>query len=98
MIRAVIGQVYVVEADGSRRLLREGDRIYTGEEIETGDSGAVSVSLANGQTLDIGRNSHWGEHGLQDAVSSEQTTQDVAALQKAIADGTDPTQSLEATA
>jgi large repetitive protein len=98
VIRAVIGQVYVVEADGSRRLLREGDRIFSGEEIETGDSGAVSVSLPNGQTLDLGRNSHWGEHGLQNVTSPEHATQDVAALQKAIADGTDPTQSLEATA
>lgn len=98
VIRAVIGQVYVVEADGSQRLLKEGDRIYSGEEIVTGDSGAVSVSLPDGKTLDLGRNSHWTEHGLNAVSSAEHDSQDVASLQKAIADGADPTQALEATA
>ncbi|TNV18848.1 retention module-containing protein, partial [Buttiauxella sp. B2] len=98
VIRAVIGQVYVVAADGSQRLLKEGDRIFNGEEIVTGDSGAVSVSLPNGQTLDLGRNSHWGDSGLHTTNSAEHDTQDVASLQKAITDGADPTQALEATA
>ncbi|WBM71397.1 retention module-containing protein [Buttiauxella sp. WJP83] len=98
VIRAVIGQVYVIEADGSQRLLKEGDRIYSGEEIVTGSSGAVSVSLPDGKTLDLGRNSHWSEHGLTAVNSTEHEAQDVASLQKAIADGADPTQSLEATA
>ncbi|WP_183270522.1 retention module-containing protein [Buttiauxella sp. A111] len=98
VIRAVIGQVYVIEADGSQRLLKEGDRIYSGEEIVTGSSGAVSVSLPDGKTLDLGRNSHWTEHGLTAVNSTEHDAQDVASLQKAIADGADPTQSLEATA
>ncbi|MGK7287113.1 retention module-containing protein [Buttiauxella agrestis] len=52
VIKAVIGQVYVVEADGSQRLLKEGDRIYSGEEIVTGASGAVSVALPDGKTLE----------------------------------------------
>ncbi|MFB0713955.1 retention module-containing protein, partial [Buttiauxella noackiae] len=98
VIKAVIGQVYVVEADGSQRLLKEGDRIYSGEEIVTGASGAVSVSLPDGKTLDLGRNSHWSEHGLNAVSTAEHDTQDVASLQKAIADGADPTQALEATA
>ncbi|MCE0827396.1 retention module-containing protein [Buttiauxella sp. A2-C2_NF] len=98
VIKAVIGQVYVIEADGSQRLLKEGDRIYSGEEIVTGASGAVSVALPDGKTLDLGRNSHWTEHGLNAVSSAAHDTQDVAALQKAIADGADPTQSLEATA
>ncbi|MEW7312171.1 retention module-containing protein [Buttiauxella gaviniae] len=98
VIKAVIGLVYVVEADGSQRLLKEGDRIYSGEEIVTGDSGAVSVALPNGKTLDLGRNSHWSEHGLNAVNSAEHDTQDVASLQKSIADGADPTQALEATA
>ncbi|MCS3603139.1 ribosomal 50S subunit-recycling heat shock protein [Buttiauxella sp. BIGb0471] len=98
VIKAVIGQVYVVEADGSQRLLKEGDRIYSGEEIVTGASGAVSVALPDGKTLDLGRNSHWTEHGLNAVNNVEHDTQDVASIQKAIADGTDPTQALEATA
>jgi ribosomal 50S subunit-recycling heat shock protein len=98
VIKAVIGQVYVVEADGSQRLLKEGDRIYSGEEIVTGASGAVSVALPDGKTLDLGRNSHWSEHGLHAVSNVEHETQDVASIQKAIADGADPTQALEATA
>ncbi|TNV16843.1 retention module-containing protein, partial [Buttiauxella sp. B2] len=98
VISAVIGQVYVVEADGSQRLLQEGDRIYSGEEIVTGDSGAVSVSLPDGKTLDLGRDSHWTEQGLHEVNRAEHSALDIASAQQAIADGADPTHTLEATA
>ncbi|EMF0719305.1 retention module-containing protein [Citrobacter freundii] len=98
VVKAVIGLVYVVEPDGSQRLLKEGDRIYTGEEVVTSDNGAVSLSLPDGKTVDIGRSSHWGEHGLNTVAPQHTESQDVAALQKAIADGADPTKTLEATA
>jgi len=98
VIKAIIGQVYVVDVNGAQRLVHEGDRVYSGEEIVTGASGAVSISLPDGKTLDIGRNSHWGEHGLQASHHPESSAQDIAAAQKAIADGADPTQVLEATA
>ncbi|EGT0662587.1 retention module-containing protein [Citrobacter werkmanii] len=98
VIKAIIGQVYVVDASGTQRLVHEGDRVYSGEEIVTGVSGAVSLSLPDGKTLDIGRNSHWGEHGLQVNHNPEHDAQNIAAVQKAIADGADPTQVLEATA
>ena len=98
VIKAIIGQVYVVDANGAQRLVHEGDRVYSGEEIVTGASGAVSLSLPDGKTLDIGRNSHWGEHGLQVNSTAERDAQDIATVQKAIADGADPTQTLDATA
>ena len=98
VIKAIIGQVYVVDANGAQRQVHEGDRVYSGEEIVTGVSGAVSISLPDGKTLDIGRNSHWGEHGLRASHNPESSAQDIAAAQKAIADGADPTQVLEATA
>ena len=98
VIKAIIGQVYVVEANGTQRLVHEGDRISLGEEIVTGAGGAVSISLPNGQTVDIGRNSHWGEHGIQVSHNPNHDAQDIAAVQKAIADGADPTQILDATA
>ena len=44
VIKAIIGQVYVVDANGAQRLVHEGDRVYSGEEIVTGASGAVSIS------------------------------------------------------
>ena len=95
VIKAIIGQVYVVDANGAQRQVHEGDRVYSGEEIVTGVSGAVSISLPDGKTLDIGRNSHWGEHGLRASHNPESSAQDIAAAQKAIADGADPTQVLD---
>ena len=98
VIKTIVGQVYVMEADGSQRLLKEGDRIYSSEEVITGSSGAVSVALSDGRILDLGRNSQWGENGLHTVNSDDYNNQDVASLQNAIASGEDPTKSFEAPA
>ncbi|RPH26690.1 retention module-containing protein, partial [Buttiauxella warmboldiae] len=99
IVKVVIGEVFAVAVDGTQRQLHEGDRILAGEEIVTGANGALTVSLSDGHTMDMGRNSHWGEQsGLRAAVNSGHATDDVAALQQAIADGVDPTKALEATA
>ncbi|MDM2928947.1 retention module-containing protein [Citrobacter sp. Cm046] len=98
VIKTIVGQVYVMEADGSQRLLKEGDRIYSGEEVITGSNGAVSVALSDGRILDLGRNSQWGENGLHTVNSDDHNNQDVASLQNAIASGEDPTKSFEAPA
>ena len=96
-IKTIIGQVFAISPDGSRRLLTEGDRILAGEQIETGATGAVTIALPNGKNLDLGRDSHWDS--TQNSLSPEATDQtDIAAIQQAIADGQDPTQILEATA
>lgn len=88
-IKTIIGQVFAIAPDGSRRLLVEGDKIQTGEQIETGANGAVTLTLSNGKTLDLGRDSHWeGEHNLSPTPSSTDQT-DIAAIQQAIADGQD---------
>jgi hypothetical protein len=39
--------------DGSQRLLVEGDRVLEGEQVETGASGAITLSLADGKQLDL---------------------------------------------
>lgn len=57
-IKAIIGQVFAIAPDGSRRLLTEGDHILSGEQIDTGPAGAVTLSLADGKTLDLGRDTH----------------------------------------
>lgn len=49
VIKAIIGQVYVVDASGAQRRVHEGDRVYSGEEIVTGANGAVSLSLPDGK-------------------------------------------------
>ncbi|MCP1444036.1 VCBS repeat-containing protein [Pseudomonas sp. GGS8] len=109
-VSKVIGQVYAVAGDGTRRALIEGDRLFAGEQLVTGAEGAVAVHLHNGQELTLGRDSslqmtaqllaHQVPHvETADAVTPSQAQlTDVEQLQKAIAAGADPTQTAEATA
>lgn len=57
IVSKVIGQVYAVAGDGTRRTLVEGDRLFAGEQLVTGAEGAVAVQLQNGQELTLGRDS-----------------------------------------
>ena len=57
VVGKVIGQVFAVGDDGHRRLLVEGDRLFAGEQLETGSEGAVAVRLQNGAQLTLGRGS-----------------------------------------
>ncbi|SNS59655.1 retention module-containing protein, partial [Pseudomonas japonica] len=110
VVSKVVGQVFVVEADGSRRLVVEGDRLFVGEQLETGAAGAVAVHLANGEELTLGRDSsltlsnallaNQAPHVLAPEVitPSEAQLTDVEKLQQAIAAGGDPTLDAEATA
>ncbi|WP_409311163.1 retention module-containing protein, partial [Pectobacterium sp. B1J-3] len=98
IIKFVIGQVFVISLDGTQRLLVAGDKIYRGEEVITGGDGSVSITLPDGRSLDVGRNSQWSDSGDVTSENSSQTVDEVAALQDAIAQGADPTQVLEATA
>ncbi|QLF94319.1 retention module-containing protein [Pseudomonas sp. ABC1] len=102
VVKGVVGQVFAVAADGARRLLVEGDRLFTGEEVLTGSTGAITIELPDGRTLDVGRDSRWGEvAGISDDQPAGTPADDIEALQQAIADGadpTDPTAGLEATA
>ncbi|EMJ4842150.1 retention module-containing protein, partial [Morganella morganii] len=98
IIKFVIGQVFVISLDGTQRLLVAGDKIYRGEEVITGGDGSVSITLPDGRSLDVGRNSQWSDSGDMTSENRSQTVDEVAALQDAIAQGADPTQVLEATA
>jgi VCBS repeat-containing protein len=109
VVSKVIGQVFAVDDDGHRRVLVEGDRLYAGEQLETGSTGAVAVRLHNGAELTLGRDSslemtpdllaNRAPHvHAPDAVPSEAQLSDVEQLQRAIAAGSDPTQDAEATA
>ncbi|ACT14083.1 Ig-like domain-containing protein [Pectobacterium aroidearum] len=98
VIKFVIGQVFIVALDGSQRLLVAGDRVYSGEEVVTGANGAVSITLPDGKTLDLGRDSRWSDVSNASSQGSADVANDVAAIQDAIAQGADPTQVLEATA
>ncbi|WP_040259424.1 retention module-containing protein [Pseudomonas massiliensis] len=101
IVKSIVGQVVAVSPEGIRRVLVEGDRLFAGEVVETGASGAVTLSLNDGRTLDIGRESQWSASAPDTMRAAEDVAQQapsVAELQKAIAAGADPTTELEATA
>ncbi|WP_223542965.1 retention module-containing protein, partial [Pseudomonas sp. GL-B-12] len=110
IVSKVIGQVFAVASDGSRRALVEGDRLFAGDQLSTGVEGAVAVHLQNGQELTLGRGSSMQMtpqllanqiphvDSPEALTPSEAQLTDVAQLQKAIAAGDDPTQTAEATA
>ncbi|MCP1510031.1 hypothetical protein J2Y83_000158 [Pseudomonas marginalis] len=102
VVKSIVGQVFAVSPEGIRRLLVEGDRLFTGELVETGPGGSVSLELADGRTLDLGRDSQWSANAPDSvtdlSAATAQAAPSVAELQQAIAAGADPTQDLEATA
>ncbi|MCK3846080.1 retention module-containing protein, partial [Pseudomonas sp. W15Feb34] len=102
IVKSIVGQVFVISPEGTRRVLVEGDRLFAGDQIDTGMSGAVSLELADGRILDLGRDTQWSadmpDSTADLAAASEQAAPSVAELQQAIAAGADPTTELEATA
>lgn len=113
VVSQVVGEVFAVASDGSRRPVSEGDRVYAGEQLVTGASGAVAVTMTNGQQLTLGRGSsmtldaqmlaYRGESQAPvaetpPAAPSDADLTDVERLQAAIEAGVDPTQEGEATA
>ncbi|MEO8491670.1 retention module-containing protein, partial [Pseudomonas sp.] len=102
IVKSIVGQVFVISPEGTRRLLIEGDRLFAGDQVDTGMSGSVSLELADGRTLDLGRDTQWSadapDSTVDLAAATEQAAPSVAELQQAIAAGADPTTDLEATA
>ena len=110
VVSKVIGQAFAISSDGVRRALVEGDRLYAGEQLDTGAAGAVAVRMQNGEELTLGRGSSLtlsenllaGQapdiQAADATVPSDQQLSDVEQLQQAIAAGADPTQTGEATA
>ena len=56
-IRQVVGEVFAVASDGTRRVVIEGERLFAGEQLMTGAAGAVAVNLSGGGELTLGRGS-----------------------------------------
>ncbi|WP_143088327.1 retention module-containing protein, partial [Pseudomonas costantinii] len=102
IVKSIVGQVFVVSPEGARRVLVEGDRLFAGDQVDTGMSGAVSLELADGRTLDLGRETQWSadlpDSSLDLATAAENAAPSVAELQQAIVAGADPTTDLEAAA
>ncbi|OWJ90890.1 hypothetical protein B6S59_25720, partial [Pseudomonas sp. A46] len=105
IVKSIVGQVIAVSPEGLQRFLVEGDRLFKGDQVLTGNEGMVTLALADGRAVDLGRDSQWSESdtGLaeQNATPQQQNAapgDEVAQLQQAIEAGMDPTQALEATA
>ncbi|KJK01817.1 hypothetical protein UB43_07150 [Pseudomonas sp. 21] len=103
VVKSIIGQVIAVSPEGAQRVLVEGDRIYQGEQLLTGASGAVTLDVGKGKLVDLGRDSQWSSADLPQAEAHHAAAQPANApstedLQKAIAAGLDPTQALAPTA
>ncbi|WP_095151683.1 retention module-containing protein [Pseudomonas sp. Irchel s3b5] len=102
IVKSIVGQVFVVSPEGIRRILVEGDRLSVGDQIDTGLSGAVSLELADGRTIDLGRDTQWSastpDSSADLAEATAQAAPSVEELQQAIVAGADPTKDLEATA
>ncbi|MVW75693.1 retention module-containing protein, partial [Pseudomonas xionganensis] len=113
VVSQVVGEVYAVAGDGTRRPLVEGDRVFAGEQIVTGAAGAIAVAMSNGQQLTLGRDSSLtlteqmlayrpdAQPQTADtapAAPSDNDLTDVERLQAAIEAGVDPTLEGEATA
>ncbi|MBA1200139.1 retention module-containing protein, partial [Pseudomonas plecoglossicida] len=102
IVKSIVGQVIAVSPEGFRRVLIEGDRLMAGEQVLTGPGGAVTLELADGRMLDLGRDSQWSADAPDSSADLSQATAQAAPsveeLQQAIAAGADPTTELEATA
>jgi T1SS-143 domain-containing protein len=85
VVSKVIGEVFAVAADGSRRPLEQGDKVFVGEQLVTGANGAVALKVAGGGEITLGRDSslpltsqmlsaaHQSDQGDQ-AVAQQQPT------------------------
>ncbi|UJQ37719.1 retention module-containing protein [Aeromonas caviae] len=95
------GQIYLVAADGSRKLLAEGDVLPKGAVIMSPDGASF---MGGGQSLNVQPASEQSEPAEEgDAPQLAQngaagTPDDINALQQAILGGADPTQAFEASA
>ncbi|MBV7511888.1 retention module-containing protein, partial [Pseudomonas sp. PDM25] len=102
IVKSIVGQVFAVSPEGIRRVLVEGDRLFVGDQVDTGAAGAVTLELADGRTLDLGRDTQWSgsapDSSADLAQATEQAAPSVKELQQAIVAGADPTTDLEATA
>ncbi|WP_434559412.1 retention module-containing protein [Pseudomonas sp. Z4-20] len=102
VVKSIVGQVFAVSPEGIRRVLIEGDRLNVGDQLDTGLAGAVTLELADGRTLDLGRDTQWSASAPDSSTDLEQAAAQAAPsveeLQQAIAAGVDPTTALEATA
>lgn len=101
-VSAIRGQVVVIAADGSERLLMLGDRVADSDLIRTGIDGQVDIQLESGGFYRLESGAQWlagsGQGGEEATSGSADAVADVDAIQAAILAGEDPTAVAEAAA
>ncbi len=104
IVKSIVGQVIATSAEGAHRVLVEGDRLYVGDTLDTGAGGMVTLELADGRMLDLGRDTQWSSADAASPIteataqSAAEARAEVVDVQRAIVAGADPTQDLPATA
>lgn len=106
IVKLATGTVTAVSADGARRALQPGDKVFSDEILLTDAGGSVVIENADGSTMDMGRNDQMNLADLpvdppaESAETPVQASPDqgVEAIQQALLAGADPTQVAEATA
>ncbi len=99
IVKSIVGQVFALSPEGTRRLLIEGDRLFAGDQVMTGQEGMISLELSDGRILDLGRDSQWTASDDTPQVAATPSAElSASELQQAISLGLDPTAELEATA
>lgn len=106
LVKIVTGTVTAIAADGSKRILQVGDRVYPTDLLTTADGSTVMIQLVNGSLVDMGSNDSMqlgAALAEQDMpVSTAQNPQpaglSVEEIQAALLAGADPTAIAEATA
>ena len=78
IVKSIVGQVFVVSPEGIRRVLIEGDRLFVGDQVDTGPAGAVTLELTDGRTLDLGRDTQWSGAAPDSSTDLAQATAQAA--------------------
>ncbi|MGB5615178.1 MAG: retention module-containing protein, partial [Sedimenticolaceae bacterium] len=101
-VQAVTGRVIAIGANGVERQLFAGDQIYPDDLIRTIGQGTIKVVLKDGTSFDLGQGA---EALLDEAVHSSNVealraaaVAEAAEIQRAIAEGGDPTEIADPTA
>ena len=58
IVKSVAGDVKVIAADESERILKVGERVLFNERIITGDTGVITIEVSDGTSLGLGTNAN----------------------------------------
>ena len=109
IVKSMIGQAEVISAEGVRRPLIEGDRLFKGDQLVTGPSASVNLALTEGGDVAVKGNAQWSDSSpakAEEPIQANETAGTPEALiqntgtelTEALSADFDPTANLEATA